>query len=230
MSEHESTGDGDGGERSSRRISAAGGHAKPTVAPKLKPLEALSETKAVTAAGMGGAGGGYQPSQPSSSSGMSGQREVPRSQLMLAGLRSGKTLAALFGDVFGNIKGSFLATTEHLVAQAEKKGVQEDTAGFVRFDESMAEGVEGGVGGGVEGGVEGLGGIGGDGDEGLVYQDREGKGGKGVVGGKGGEGEGYRGGRGSGGETVSSSGKQSSATWQLNAAAAAAAAAVARMS
>jgi len=66
---------------------------------------------------------------------------------MLNSLRSGKSLAALFGDVFGNIKGSFLTTTENLIQQSQSTrvaGDQKDAgggeeSGYVRFDESMAE-------------------------------------------------------------------------------------------
>jgi len=67
---------------------------------------------------------------------------------MLNSLRSGKSLAALFGDVFGNIKGSFLTTTENLIQQSQSTrvaGDDKDAAGggeehgYVRFDESMAE-------------------------------------------------------------------------------------------
>ena len=39
---------------------------------------------------------------------------------MLNGLRSGKSLAALFGDVFGNVKGSFAMTAEMLIAKDEE--------------------------------------------------------------------------------------------------------------
>ena len=67
---------------------------------------------------------------------------------MLSSLRSGKSLAALFGDVFGNIKGSFLTTTENLIQQSQTvkptlPGVadagEEGEGGYVRFDESMAD-------------------------------------------------------------------------------------------
>ena len=40
--------------------------------------------------------------------------------VMLNGLRSGKSLAALFGDVFGNVKGSFAMTAEMLIAKDEE--------------------------------------------------------------------------------------------------------------
>ena len=39
---------------------------------------------------------------------------------MMQGLRSGKSLAALFGDVFGNVKGSFAITAEMLIARDEE--------------------------------------------------------------------------------------------------------------
>ena len=40
--------------------------------------------------------------------------------VMLDGLRSGKSLAALFGDVFGNVKGSFAITAEMLAKKDEE--------------------------------------------------------------------------------------------------------------
>jgi len=76
-------------------------------------------------------------------------REVPRSQILLAGLRSGKSLGALFGDVFSTIKGSFAGAGEGeaaatgadlaavaALAAAEAEGERPED-GYVRFGDSM---------------------------------------------------------------------------------------------
>ena len=76
-------------------------------------------------------------------------REIPRSQILLAGLKSGKSLGALFGDVFSTIKGSLAGAVEGGVddgaALTDSQRAQALLAldaerpedGYVRFGDSM---------------------------------------------------------------------------------------------